>query len=205
MPSARTFRELLSLIICLTLLAWLAPVAKADPIFSFSDSPSPTPITSGGSTITLTGGSGSLQDAGFTGGANETILTISLASNTLSPGSDSFNSTINFPLTITDVGSGLQNTISFTGTLSGSLNSTTSSVFLTSITPSTPLTFSLGGNNYTVGTLSFPVPLVLGDNQINVNISAPATPEPVSFVLWGVVGMIGVWYARRNPQENLAV
>lgn len=208
MPNYRSFRGLIALGVCVAFMAWLTPAVHAAPIFSFSDSPSPTPITSGSSTITLTGQSGSGQNAGFPGGANEFIMNINLASATASPSSDPFNTSVSFPLTITDTTTGFSQVIPFTGTLSGSLNSGTSSVFLTGITPSNPITFNLGFSQYTVNLTAFPQPLTLGNNQINVNVSAvplSSLPEPPSLALWGVLGMAGVWYGRRRFQEKLAV
>jgi hypothetical protein len=204
----RLSQGLLTLGLCLALLAGFAPVVHADPIFSFSDSPSPTPITSGNSTITLTGQSGSGQDAGFPGGANEFILNINLASTTTSPSSDSFNTSINFPLTITDTASLTSNIINFAGTLSGNLNNTSSSVFLLSITPTSPITFDLGGNSYTVSINPYSQPLTLGNNQISVNVQGQAlsssVPEPNSLALWGIIGMVGLGFGCRNLRERLA-
>ena len=191
----------------LVLMAVLTSTTQANPIFSFSDAPSPTSITSGGSTLTLTGGSGAGQDAGFPGGANETILNINLSSTTSSPAFDSFGSPISFPLTITDTASGNPFTIPFSGTLSGALNTSTSSITLSSVTPPTPFFFNLGGNMYTV-TLTFPNFLTLGNNNINANVQAvalpAAVPEPGSILLWGAVGMVGVWYGRRKLRRKLA-
>jgi hypothetical protein len=182
----------------------LGTPAQAAPIFSYTVSVNSTnPLTSGGSTISFTGGSGSNKDAGFGGGTNILLLTTNISSTTQS-GSDSFNSSLSFTLTIDD-GVGTHQ-INFTGTVSGGVNSNNSSIVISNFSPSSPLTFDLDGYTYTV---SFSVPSLgsVGANTFSVNVSAVAdptpgaVPEPASLALWGLMGLGCAWCARRRMRK----
>lgn len=209
MSVLRTSPKLITLSLCLALLMWLTPTIHADPIFSFSDSPSPTPITgANGNSITLTGLSGSGQDAGNAGGVNEQILDINL--NNSGSATDTFSTTINFPLTITDTLSSTSNIVNFSGLLSGTLDPIGgSSIQLSGVTPLTPTTFDLGGFTFVVTLQSTNAFLTPGDNFITVNVQgAPVNsqvPEPNSLALWGVVGIFGLGFGYRNLRGKVAV
>lgn len=184
--------------VAFALLAAMSPTAHAVPIFSYSDSPTPTSFTSGSSSISIAGATGS-NDAGFPGGANITIMTITLNGSGFI--ADGFSQSISFALTIDG------HSIPFTGKITGSLDGLTSSITLdSSISPSSPITFNLGGYAYTV---SYPAPSLLnqGANDFKVNVQATplAVPEPASLALWGVVGLVGAWYGRRKMQRTVAL
>jgi hypothetical protein len=209
MEFARCDKRLSAFIAALVGLMVTVPFARADPIFSFSDSPSPTSLIGGDkdsddSSITVTGHSKSGQDAGYSStGINENIMTVNLKGG---DDQSSFSNTLKFPLKITDTASGSSHTVNFSGMLSGNLGEGGTSVMLTGITPTTPLSFDLGGYQYTV-TLINPSILTTGDNQINVNIQGTPLPipEPGSLFLFGGFGAVGVWYSRRKLHRKVAM
>lgn len=87
-------------------------------------------------------------------------------------------------------------------------------------TPVTEHITTTGGQSLTFNLSSFGSPSTITSLNVSFNDGnagnsfvltgmgadpAPAAvPEPASFLLWGAVGMVGVWYGRRKMQRKLA-
>lgn len=192
----------------IALAGWVSP-SRADAIFSYSVSPSTGSITGGGNTITITGGSGAGANASFPGGSNQNLLTINV--NASGGSIASINQAVNFNVTVTDTASGKSTTVAFTGNISGSVGKGSSSLSFTFSPTGAIALGDLGAFAYTLTTGTGLVLLQVGDNLLVENFSAvalppppPTTPEPTGFLLWGMIGLCGLWYGRRQLRSSSA-
>jgi PEP-CTERM motif len=147
--------------------------------------------------------------------------TVTTTSSTTSASPDSYKSSYNLTLTLTDP-SQASGTVTFAGLISGSLTATSSSLTNTfQNTATNPLTQSitLGGHVYqvtidpTVANLPIPgssTPTLL-DAIVKVSNSPPGggggqTPEPASLVLGGLgfslLGVGSCWKRNRQPARS---
>jgi hypothetical protein len=184
------------------LVDWTYSVTPTGPNPVVSDGVSPTSsiLLSGEGTVSATGSSGIVL-AGLT------------ASSTASPSAlDTFTSKgWSTSLTITDTPSGLSNTVVISGAFTGTMSSGSS--IISNVFSTSPVTFTLGGDTYTVTPDSFVGPSVpnatnSGGIGATVTVSsvgtASTTPEPSSLLLCGL-GATGCALAGWRKRSRRAV
>ncbi|HTU17319.1 MAG TPA: hypothetical protein VMG10_04595 [Gemmataceae bacterium] len=206
----------------IVLLAAAASQARADYLnWTYTSTPSVVGVTvgagspSGGATVSLT----NFNNAA--GATSIPVIAYVTSTSVAAPGV-SFNgsSSYNLALTITDGTTHDSGTLNFTGTITGSLSATSSSLVNT-LTPVTTNSLTLDGHTYTV---SIPNADLLSPNSPQTNIMATVSvsdasqggnpspqggstpppvqsaPEPTSLVL-GSLGFscfgFGCWWKRR--------
>jgi PEP-CTERM motif len=217
---------------CLTALT-LAVAARADtfPQFDYSVTftapglpavPTAT-ISSGSSNILLTGDS--LNNVSGPNPLGFALINFGASSTTAAPATDTFNTTYTALLTIKDLTSGTQKSLTFTGTLDGTMNNG-SAVFSASNNPlPTGGSLTIGANVYDITFNSFVGPNIPGPsgspigNQgglgalITVNPSdlgqgsgagAGNAPEPSSILLCGMggLGFLAAWRRKRLAKKQ---
>jgi hypothetical protein len=196
-----------------TLLLLTAGSVHAGEI-DFSWSLQPTEISIGGSDVKITPATpGSINFTQQTTQPQQTaaIGQLTIASSTTS-GSDTFNATITMTGTFTTPGSSASQKLTFTDTLSGTLNATSvgtltlNNTFLTNPAQ----TLVLGGESYNVmlATSTTTLPTAAGGSTFFLNAlvsdNGPATgtvhqtPEPCSLALSGAAAVICGLFARRR-------
>jgi hypothetical protein len=172
--------------------------AQADQIgfgYSWSSMP-PTFITGGTGTVQIATPPDATAQATL-GGPSVSIPAATLSTNTAATDQkpDSFQSNFSLHLNLTDTASNTMKTLTFNGTVSGTLSVNQSSLFATFQNPLTQnLTF--GNLVYTVtidpSHLHLPTPGAPNLGQINAGVSvasatgAATTPEPSSFLLGAI-------------------
>jgi hypothetical protein len=138
-------------------------------------------------------------NAGLDGGANITVGTINVTDLSIGAYMDTYGpTTVTIDLKILDVDSGLTGTFTFTGTLTGAVNSngTTSSADIKVSASATSQVEGIGGTDYKVSIIpgqffaapgSPPVDGTGLDGVYSFNVSAPSVvPEPTSIGLLAV-------------------
>lgn len=227
MTVAHPSRRLLVLSLCLTLFAGIATPCSADVVSSFDGTVNTFSLSAdtlsspaGGASVTMVNGnaisptfSGSFGSLGinptpvagpsgfttYNATGNETL--------SLTDGTNTANFTIsNIQLLVPDA---IPNDILLSGLItfaSGSpLTSGASTFDFSSVSG---LTFSQTLNGSTnFNTVIQGAGTANGTDSFSVFSGSfvPSVPEPSSLALWSILGMAGVWYARRRPQEKLAV
>ncbi|MGH7172048.1 MAG: PEP-CTERM sorting domain-containing protein [Gemmataceae bacterium] len=201
--------------IALALLLLANTSARADLIaWSYNWSPNAANVSANG------GGSGDLSFSNTApnnalGASNTVITNIHAYSTASSTNPATFtNVPVTFTMRLTDSASQQSGSLTFTGTLSGTLTANSANVQLTYPSATTPQTMTLGGNTYTVsiGTYTPPGPPGASNaGSLNAFVTvAPATggggissvPEPSALVLTGLalpwVGLSGWRRMRRK-------
>jgi hypothetical protein len=209
----RLSARLLPLLAVLALFG--ASRAQADQIgfgYSWSSMP-PTFITGGTGTVQIATPPDATGQATL-GGPSVSIPAATLSTNTSATAQnpDSFKTNFSLNLNLTDTASSTMKTLTFNGTVSGTLSVNQSSLFATFQNPLTQnLTF--GNLVYTVtidpSHLHLPTPGAPNLGQINADVSvasatAATTPEPSSFLL-GAIALSMAGLVRRARRKPLAV
>jgi PEP-CTERM motif len=199
--------------LALGLLLVLGTAARAEPIWSYSWSSSPTTVASDDGSlgkVTFTPGSGSPQTGPVSSGPG--IIAATLDATGPASGTAVFtNRGYGMTMHLIDLASHQSADLNFTGALSGTLGSTFN--LTNKFTSPTTQSVALGDHlyNVTVGLYTPPQPGNPGSLGANVGISgsgkvAPVSsvPEPTSLLLaafgGSVVGLRRWWHRQRGVQ-----
>jgi hypothetical protein len=187
-----------------------APAARADMInFGYSWTVQPSSVfASGTGSVTLAANPAGTGQATLNSATTAQIpgANVTTTSSANSPASDSFNTPFNMALQLTDNATQQSGTLTFSGSISGGLTASSSSLNVTFTQPFTQ-SLTLGQDTWTVSIrptmLGLPIPgAPAAQISALVSVSNVAeTPEPSTLLLGGIACAGLGLFARRRRQQ----
>jgi hypothetical protein len=126
--------------------------------------------------------------------------------STRTVGTDTTSFTTNLAVTITNVPSGLSNTINVTGRIDVTRSDTTGAISSFTLTSILPTSITLDGFTYSLSNPTYAAPTIgttSSNGAISITITETVVPEPASLVMMGtsVLALGGLSVLRRRRQS----